>query len=178
MRLKVALAAAAAAVLLALAPYTVQFLDWRYDPANYPKLVKWAGCTAEVIVTDGSPAGSFYSPTDHALVIGGGEDPNVPYYAGLIILLHETGHCLQFQADPAEQMNKYRENPVMYELDADRRAADLACGLGLDGRQLLIDTFEWARVTFGYHGDPYHGTLEQRESQAMNAHACDKVVGQ
>jgi hypothetical protein len=63
---------------------------------------------------------------------------------------------------------------VAYELDADRRSADLACGLGLDGRKLLHDTFQWAHDSFGYNGDDHHGTLAERMSQGDKATACDK----
>jgi hypothetical protein len=174
------MAAMLTALLIAL-PFTVSFsqYDWRLDPAQYPKMVQWAGCTAAIDVdTDDSPVKSYYVPVYHILHIGAAEDPNVPYYAGLIILLHEVGHCLQFQANPEEHVRNYREHPVQYELDADRRSADLACGLGLDGRKLLHDTFQWAHDAFGYNGDDGHGTLSERMSQADNAHACDKRVEQ
>ena len=174
------MAAMLAALLIAL-PFEVSFsqYDWRMDPAQYPKMVQWAGCTAQIDVdADDSPTHSYYVPGYHILHIGAAEDPDVPYYAGLIILLHEVGHCLQFQANPEEHVANYREHPVQYELDADRRSADLACGLGLDGRKLLHDTFQWAHDAFGYNGDEGHGTLSERMSQADNAHACDKRVEQ
>ena len=180
MKLKLTVAAMLTALLIAL-PFEVSFsqYDWRMDPAQYPKMVQWAGCTAQIDVDDNdSPTGSYYVPVYHILHIGAKEDPNVPYYAGLIILLHEVGHCLQFQANPEEHVANYREHPVQYELDADRRSADLACGLGLDGRKLLHDTFQWAHDAFGYNGDDGHGTLSERMSQADNAHACDKRVEQ
>jgi hypothetical protein len=175
MKLKVAIAAVAAAVLLALTPYTLNLQwGWQYNPANYPKVVSWAGCHATVAVEpDQSPAHSYYIPQLHTLVVGTHEDSDIPYYAGLFILFHETGHCLQHESGWLEKQTDI----VTVELDADRRAADLACGMGLDGRQMLVDTFEWAKRVLGYNGDPDHGTLEMRESQALNAHACDKVVG-
>jgi hypothetical protein len=176
MRLKVALITITAAVLLALTPYTLNLQwGWQYNPANYPKVVSWAGCHATVAVEpDQSPITSHYNPQDHVLTVGTHEDDRIPYYAGLIILLHETGHCLQ---DESGWLDK-QTDIVVIELDADRRSADLACGMGLDGRGLLVATFEWAKEVLGYNGDPDHGTLDQRESQAMNANACDKVVGQ
>ena len=176
MRLRTAIIAGAAALLLAFVPYTVSLeWGWQYNPANYPKVVQWAGCHATVAIADDqSPASSFYIPTEHTIVVGTQNDDSVPYYAGLFILLHETGHCLQ---DESGWLDK-QTDIVTVELDADRRGTDLACGMGLDGRRLLIDTFEWAKESLGYYGDPDHGTLEQREGQAANAHACDKVTGQ
>lgn len=174
MRLKFAVLSFAAACLLALAPFTVQFQPWQYDPKNYPKIVAWAGCSAEVHVSDQhSPAESFYDSMNHAMYVGTREDGDIPYYAGLIILLHETGHCLQKQSgfySPYE----YRRNPVPFELEADRQSADLACGLGLDGKRLLQDTFKWTHDTFGYDGDDNHGTLAERISMGEKAPACVK----
>ena len=178
MKLKLAVATLVAALLIAL-PFEVSFsaYEWRYDPSNYAQMVQWAGCTAALDVDENdSPAGSYYVPVYHILHIGAKDDPAIPYYAGLIILLHETGHCLQFQANPEQHVRNYREDPVKYELDADRRSADLACALGLDGRTLLRQTFQWAHDTFGYNGDDKHGTLEQRMSQGDAATACDKRV--
>jgi hypothetical protein len=177
-KFKLTVAAMVAALLIAL-PFEVAFTkyEWRFDPANYPKMVQWAGCTAELDVDENdSPAGSYYVPGYHVLHIGAKDDPAIPYYAGLMILLHETGHCLQFQANPEEHVRNYRANPVKYELDADRRSADLACGLGLDGRTLLRQTFQWAHDSFGYNGDDQHGTLVERMSQGDNARACDKKI--
>jgi hypothetical protein len=177
MRLRVVALVTILITCLALIPYEVSITryDWRYDPANYAKIAVWAGCTADIFVdqTD-DPTGSFYSMGHHVLVIGGKETPGVPYYAGLIILLHETGHCLQ---DQEGKLPGYAWDPKPYELDADRRAADLACGLGLDGRGLLKDTFVWAHDFFGYNGDWAHGTLQERMSQGDLAQACNKVVG-
>jgi hypothetical protein len=176
MKLKVAIAAVAAAVLLALTPYTLHLeWGWQYNPTNYPKVVEWAGCHATVAIEpDQSPTSSYYVPQLHTLVVGTHEDSEIPYYAGLFILLHETGHCLQHESGWLDRQTDI----VVVELDADRRGADLACGMGLDGRRILVDTFEWAKQVLGYNGDPNHGTLEMRESQALNAHSCDKIVGQ
>ena len=174
MRLKVAALSVAAAFLLALAPFTVQFQTWQYNPENFPKIVTWAGCSATVHVSDQhSPAESFYDPMNHEMYVGTREDGDIPYYAGLIILLHETGHCLQKQSgfySPYE----YRRNPVPFELEADRQSADLACSLGLDGKKLLRDTFQWAHDEFAYNGDDNHGTLAERMAMGDKAPACQK----
>jgi len=177
-KLKLTVAAMLAALFIAL-PFEVAFTayDWRFDPTEYPKMVSWAGCTADVDIDQhDSVAGSYYVPGYHVMHIGARDDSGIPYFAGLIILLHETGHCLQFQADPEGQMSAYRQDPVKYELDADRRAADLACSMGLDGKQLLRDTFQWAHDVLGYEGDPSHGTLAQRMSQGDAAPACMRRV--
>lgn len=178
-KLKLTVATILAALLIAL-PFEVAFTryEWRYDPAHYVDIVRWAGCQADIDVDEtDSVAGSFYAP-GMFLHIGAKPDDTLPYYAGLIILLHETGHCLQYQANPLTHEWNYRQNPVKYELDADRRSADLACSLGLDGRKLLHDTFQWAHDELGYNGDDRHGTLAERMSQGDNAHACDKRVEQ
>ena len=177
MKFRLVAATLLAAVLIAL-PFEVSFgkYTWQYDPANFPKIVAWAGCNAALFTSDqASPAESFYDSTYHQMYIGTHEDTDIPYYAGLTILLHETGHCLQDQMGTLTG-DAYRADPVRFELDADRWAADLMCGLGLDGRSLLRQTFEWARDAFGYQGDEGHGTLAQRIGQGENARACDKRV--
>ena len=176
MRLRIALVAVLAALTLALSPYEIQLLDWQYSPANYPRIVKWAGCTAEVILRDDRPAvASYYtySSYNRYVVIGTMEMGDIPYYAGLLVVFHETSHCLQHQNGTLYQMD-----PKTRELDADRWGADLACGMGLDGRKILHDTFVWAHETFGYEGDPEHGTLTERMSQGANARLCDRQAPQ
>lgn len=178
MKLKLAVATLLATLLIVL-PVEVKWSRyvWAYDPAHYAEIVQWAGCTAAVDVdpTD-SIVGSFYVPGLHVMHIGTRLDDDVPYYTGLIVLLHETGHCLQFQADPDGQILKYRMDPSVYELDADRRAAEMACGLGLDGQRLLHDVMIWAHDTFGYNGDPSHGTLDQRIHADDGGDACTRRI--
>ncbi len=152
---------------------------WQYDPANYTKIVQWAGCTAAVDMdADDSVVNSYYIPGYHVLHVGTRPERNSPYYVGLVVLLHETGHCLQFQGavSPDEQADKYQNDPVRYELDADRQAAEMACGIGLDGKKLLLDTFTWAHDAFGYDGDPGHGTLYERIHADDFGSACMKRV--
>lgn len=145
-------------------------IRWQYNPAHYPQVVQWAGCHAAVAVdAESSPVESFYVPSAHTMVVGTKMDDSVPYYVGVFILLHETGHCLQ---DESGWLSK-QYDIVTVELDADRRASDLACGMGLDGRQISHDTFTWVHDTFGYDGDWNHGSLAQRMAQANAAHACD-----
>ncbi len=145
-------------------------LPWTYSLARYPATAEWAQCHATVVTSDQhSPIESFYQPLTHTLYIGTEEDSSVPYYAGLIILLHEVGHCLQ---DESGWLDAHPDT-VERELDADRRSADLACGMGLDGRRLLHDTFVWAHDRFDYNGDEDHGSLAERISQGDNAQACD-----
>ena len=176
MKSKIGIAALFVAMFVLL-PYTGRFqerLDWRYDPANYPKMVGWSGCHATVYSDpDVSPLGSYYNIAAHVLVIGAKEDAEVPYYAGLFILFHETAHCLQHESG---WLDTHMDSLQTVELDADRGASDLACGLGLDGRKINRDTFEWAKEKFGYQGDPWHGSIEQREAMADQAHRCDKIV--
>lgn len=153
-------AAVAVAAMVSLGAFAA-IQPWQYDPAQYPRVVSWAGCTARVVTDENaSPAESFYVPMAHVIVVGTHEDANLPYYAGLFILFHETGHCLQAQDGTLERVGTGPE----VELDADRRASDLACGLGLDGRRIAADTWDWAHDELGYNGDPGHGTLADRKS--------------
>lgn len=148
------------------------------DPVHrYEALAQWAGCTALVVTSDQHSAiESYYDPREHTLYLGTGssvDGPQVPATLELMIALHEIGHCLQYlEGQPMV-------DDVTVELDADRRSADLACALGLDGTRLLHDLFVWAHDALGYDGDPSHGTLAQRISQAGNARACrlPKVQG-
>jgi hypothetical protein len=132
---------------------------------------RWAGCTADLTTSDEvSIAGSAYSPDEHRLYIG--TQPGAPEYVYTIVALHEIGHCLQWQEE-----SPLRRHTPERELDADRRAADLACAMGLDGAQMLHDTMVWAKQEFDYNGDPNHGTLVERISASALAYSC-RVVPQ
>lgn len=129
-------------------------------------LTRWAGCSANVVTSDRVPAiGSYYSPLEHTLYIG--TSPEIPADAQLMVTLHEIGHCLQ-----AQEGFFYGRTSVQIELDADRRSADLACSLGLDGVRMLHDLFVWAFDVYGYDGDLDHGTMVERISAAEGAPAC------
>src|SRR5690349_1210451 len=133
---------------------------------HYTTLARWAGCRAEVITSDEhSIVESFYNGK---LYIGTMPD-GVPAELAEMVALHEIGHCLQ---DQAGVLDDYAWNPQVYELDADRRAADLACARHKDGAKLLHDLFVWAYETYGYSGDYAHGTMAERISQSTNAPAC------
>lgn len=140
--------------------------------AETERLVRWAGCHAPVHTSDQvSVLASFYSPDGGLYYEPGlyiGTAAGVPGFVRLMVTLHETGHCLQHQEGAMDAFT----NMVDLELDADRRAADLACGLGLDGRALLHDLFVWAYRVFGYTGDWLHGTLAQRIEQGERASRC------
>lgn len=160
-------------LMLGTLVHGADYRGWQFDPNNYPTIKEWAGCKADLeLVWDRSPVTSYYIGGDPGtLVVGAYEDPGIPYYAGLLIFLHEVGHCLQ---DQDGLLGGYitQEGRVAIELDADRYAADLACRFGLDGKGLLHDLFIWARDTFGYNGDSDHGTLAQRMAQGDNAMSC------
>jgi hypothetical protein len=97
---------------------------------SHQEMVKWSGCQAELVTGDDhSPAESFYLPASHTLYVGTSPDPSIPEYVHTMILLHEIGHCLQAQAGYLYDLG----NPAR-ELDADRISVDLACALGMDGR--------------------------------------------
>jgi len=135
--------------------------------ASYEDLVRWAGCEARLVTSDQHEVvESYYSPLEHALYVGTKQLPGLRPEMAEMVLFHEIGHCLQAQAGLGDLPT------LVLELDADRQAADLACGLGRDGRQLLHDLFVWALKTYDYDGDPSHGTLVQRISQGENASLC------
>jgi hypothetical protein len=163
-------AAALAAVLLVIAvPAGADHLQGHYEG-----LVRATGCTAEVVTSDTHSAmESFYHPITHQVYVGTGYSvvyglPEVPPHLAVIIVLHEAAHCLQWMyEDPV-----IFEGAVARELDADRRAADMACRLGMPGDKLLHDIMVWAYEKLGYEGDISHGTLEQRIRAGQGLESC------
>ena len=162
----------AALLLVSVALVAPAVADHFQSPTE--RLARWAGCKAPVHTSDAvSVLESFYAPEDsvwggyeRGLYIGTRKD--TPAYVGLMVTLHEVGHCLQHQTGTLDEMDT-----VTRELDADRYAADLACGLGLDGRSLLHELFVWAFQVYGYDGDENHGTMVQRIHAGDRASRCD-----
>ena len=162
-------------VSLLTSPLTAPFTQIypHHETTYYQDLVEFSGCRAQILFDENaSPAESFFDVDDEGpyIYLGVREEHQIPYYVTTIIVLHETGHCLQYQAGT---LGQYRKNPKLFELDADRQAADLACAMGMDGRRMLIETMEWARDVFGYTGDLYHGTLSERMAQGDLARRCN-----
>src|SRR5258706_5076347 len=158
-----------------LAVITATLLLWtlpvaaEHKTASYLDLVRWAGCRAELVTSDDvEMRSSNYTTLDHTLYIGTKVTEGLRPDLAEMILFHEIGHCLQDQ----EGMLGPGMEIMRIELDADRHAANLACGLGRDGTRLLRELFEWAKVTFNYDGDYIHGTLDQRIAQASHASMC------
>ena len=153
----------------------VLFLSYPLHQGNYyVDLVSYSGCKAAVVENESAgPEQSFFAVDESGpfIVIGVNGDSDLPMFVGTMILLHEAGHCLQYQEG---LLGDYRNDPKKYELDADRRAADLACGMGMDGRGMLKDLFVWAREVLGYTGDMWHGTSDERMAQGDRARRCDK----
>ena len=138
---------------------------------EYWRYARWAGCTAALITSDErSILESFYRPYTHALYIG---TQDTSQHFMLIVLFHEIGHCLQFQRYTLPEIQEIYQTRVALELDADRLAADLACSMGMEGKRMLRDIFEWAHEEFGYDGDPEHGSLAERIGQGELAPACN-----
>src|SRR5439155_3374955 len=126
-------------VLAVLGLADVAYADHRQHATE--QLVKWAGCKAPVVTSDErSVLESFYN--GKALYVG--TDTDTPYDVWLMVLFHETAHCLQYQVHGLDMVFDYTIDPKPWELDADRQAAVLTCGLGLDGPKLLHDLFVWA----------------------------------
>jgi hypothetical protein len=150
-------------------------------PAKAEQLVRWTGCKSDVEFDPTAPVlNSFfthhhldYDVNDKGLLYLG-----IQPYEGLTeemeiaVLFHEAGHCLQYQNDKLRDLGRAFDT-VPAELDADRQSTDLMCAYKMDGRQILHDLFVWARETFGYIGDPGHGTLWERISQANSAYNCE-----
>ena len=130
-------------------------------------IVGHAGCRAAVVTSDQHEIWeSFYDYDANQLYIG--TAPGVPDAAMLTVLYHEIGHCLQFQD------GLFDGRPaILLELDADRRAADMACRAGMDGRGMLRATLKLAQEVFDYNGDFNHGTLDQRISMGRLALSCE-----
>jgi hypothetical protein len=134
-------------------------------------MVKWAGCNAPVYTSyDESVLSSFYRSGD-GIYIGLGTAPRLTDEMMMVVIFHETGHCLQDQLGYLYSMRD-EKGTVAVELDADRWAAQLLCGYRMDGKQLLHDIFVWAYKTYGYDGDWNHGTIWERISQGNNADYC------
>ena len=81
------------------------------------ELVSSLGCTATVTSTDSSKFNAYYNPNNHSIVTIGFD--NLPLRWQQLILLHETGHCLQFQGSWPPAAGKYE-----MEWDADAYAID------------------------------------------------------
>lgn len=143
--------------------------DAEHRQVPYEDIIAWSGCKAALVTSDDRYViESFYNLMTSTLYIGTKDTADLPQEVAEMVLFHEIGHCLQHQAglfnEPIPR--------VVVELDADRWAADLACGLHRDGKRLLHDIFVWAYETLGYEGDPGHGTLAQRIAQGDNAAMC------
>ena len=138
--------------------------------APYEEIIRWARCTAALVTSDErGVVESYYAPYSHQLYVGTQDRADLPQRLAEMILFHEIGHCLQRQAGLFDGSF----SRVQIELDADRWAAEIACSLGRDGKRDLHDLFVWAKETFGYEGDPDHGTLIQRIAQGKNAALCN-----
>lgn len=138
---------------------------------EYEGLVRWAGCTADLVTSDEHHLFESSYTGSHVLYIGtdidSTRDPNID----LLVLFHEIGHCLQVQEGLTWEA--YAANTKLWELDADMRSANIACSLGMDGKRMLHDAFTWVYATYGYAGDPNHGTLTERIHQGHLAPLCN-----
>lgn len=152
--------------------------DAHHKDRDYAKIIRYAGCHAKLVTSDEhSVIESYYNSENKTMYIGTQPEADLPEDEALIIVLHETGHCQQDQEGLLADLAPAYFDPtpiVTLELDADRRAADMACRMGKDGRGLLRDVFIWVHDKFGYNGDYLHGTLEQRISQGRLALSCEK----
>ena len=152
-----------------LVPLSAPALSIPTDVASLTSIAEWAGCHGVEIADVVAPYYDFnayftvnpYTGQPVIVIING---VTVPEQHRFMIFLHELGHCLQYMDGTIFQMEQ-----VTRELDADGRAAQLACALHMDGPRMLDELWDWVRAEFGYEGDPSHGTLEQRREQANRA---------
>ena len=163
--------AVALAILSAVISPPAQASWLRPTPGD---MVKWAGCSATLVTSsEHSPYESFYDPSQHRIYFGTKPEPGMREALAEQILLHETGHCLQWQkgVNPAD----YDWDHSKLELEADYIGVGLACSvLHRDGAQLNHDLLLDAHQRFDYNGDPNHGTLEQRIRVGYTNPACAK----
>lgn len=129
-----------------------------------------AGCRAELVTSEmRSIFESGFSAERNTLYYGTGDIEALPD-SGRTVLFHEIGHCLQHQSGLTEEA--YRGGSVVYELDADRLGADIACRLGYNGVRDSKEFIEWVHATYGYTGDTGHGSIWQRKRQSDYAWSC------
>jgi hypothetical protein len=138
--------------------------------ANQPTvedLVRWAGCQANVVTSDQEMYySSQYNPSTHTLYIGLQGD--IPEDYLIAVTFHEIAHCLQ----DMEGAFRFPYRQIDLELDADTRSAGLLCAYHKDGPSIVHDLFVHLYKTYGYDGDPTHGTIYERIRAAALAPAC------
>lgn len=139
------------------------------DPATLAGIAEWAGCTAVTLYdvrTSDEAFNAYFGvtpATGQPAIILVNRDA-VPDQHVFTVFLHELAHCLQYKDGSI-----FRLGHPEVELDADGRAAQLACALHMDGPRMLRELFEWINQTYGYEGDPDHGTLAERVSRGSAA---------
>jgi hypothetical protein len=145
------------------------------SPAAFASIAEWAGCqnvTVSALETGGRFNAFFgvHPITGQPVIVFLNAD-SIPDQHRFTVFLHELAHCLQWGEGYIDKLDS-----VTLELDADGRAAQLACALGMDGPRMVREAFEWMRDTFGYQGDPGHGTLAQRIAQGKRGESwCSSV---
>jgi hypothetical protein len=137
------------------------------------KLVRWAGCQADVVTSDEHSVLESFSLGDK-LYIGTEPTPGLTKDMETMVIFHEVAHCLQYQHDAEGFEMGYSVNPKEYELAADREGARLMCAMHLDGPKANHDLLVYAYKEFGYTGDVHHGSLVERMHQSDNLDTCTK----
>lgn len=121
------------------------------------ELVTSLGCAATVTSIDSSGFNAYYSPMSDEIVLIGFN--NIPESWQRLILLHETGHCIQWQN--GEMPRLLARGPYEIEWDADAYAIrQLDAVYGIDGAALNAEIWGQLYRQFGYKGDidDSHGT--------------------
>lgn len=142
----------AACLTLTGVPVTKASTPWTQE------LVTSLGCTATVHSIDSSKFNAYYDQINHQIITIGFN--NLPLSWQRLILLHETGHCLQFQGSWPPAAGKYE-----MEWDADAYAIRKMGELyGVDGADLNAEIWATIYQQYGYEGDPddSHGLSTER----------------
>src|SRR5258705_4555818 len=145
-----------------LIPLTAIAMPWgiqTYTPEpGAQALVSSLGCTATVMSTDSSRFNARYEPMSNQIRLIGFD--NIPPEWRTLILLHETGHCIQWQNGEMEKLDS--RGPYEIEWDADAFAIKKYSELtGKDGAALNAEIWATIYQQYGYEGDAddEHGLL-------------------
>ena len=119
------------------------------------------GCSATVRSITSSEFNGYYRPDNHSITLIGLE--NLPLSWQRFVLLHETGHCLQFQDDSWQTIRA--RGPHELEWDADAYAIKKYGELyGGDGAEVMHEIWAWVHQEYGAKGNDSgpHGTYVDR----------------
>lgn len=148
-------------LLLALAALTTPLSASAMDLQEMKDTVRSLGCTAAVSSIPSYGFNAYYNPRDHSITMIGAD--KLPENWQRLILLHETGHCLQFQNNEWQALRA--AGPYELEWDADAFAIrQLDALYGIDGAELNAEIWSQLYRQYGFEGDleDSHGLSVER----------------